>query len=183
MIDCMKELLNNKHIISTTDGDLCLKDKDSKMIVTLTQISYSGSVITIGIPGSGVFHIGGLKKSQGLRIACDYLVLIQNSSLLKVYFVEMKGNINIFANLDKACDQILHTIPIWDYLVSMAKIHCAVGVKVKKHFAIIWDPKSERLNKQRVSTNVINTHIHKGEKFTIIRLPTGRIPIKALEGG
>ena len=82
------------------------------------------------------------RKGEGYKKSCDYLIIVPSRSVMDVYFIELKTKINGKEDreFEKARTQIIHTVPVWDYLVSMVENHFGKKKpKINQHFAIIAD--------------------------------------------
>lgn len=178
MIDCIKQILKEDHWKRTEDKSE-IKDQESGMKITLIQLPKNGLLITIPQVKA---HIGIINNSKrGLTQSCYNLILIERDDCIDVYFIEMKKSLSPSGNKEKACNQILHTVPIWEYIVSMAKYHCKKEKKVNPpYFAIIAEKSSKNLDKQQVKSAPPNYFIHGGKRFRII-YSASTIPLKQLK--
>ena len=171
MIDCMKDLMSDKYF-KTTFSPLELEDPDSHMKVSITGLPKNGLIICIP---TGV-HLSIVKdKIKGgafnYKQSCDKLILIPTNRDINAYFIEMKKTFS-FDNMsqrEKACNQILGTIPILDYLISMVKLHFGKQCRVKKYyFVIIAEKRMLRLNKGNVKARTREKNQYKNRNFKII---------------
>ena len=175
MIECVKEIVLSKHWNETKDQSI-LKDTQSKMGIHLTELPKDG--IIIKFPSGGA-HLGIASGKEGLCKSCDNLILVEHNNCIDIYFIEMKETLRLGERW-KATNQILHTIPVWDYIASMAKIHFDKNKKTNSYFTIIAKRSSNRFDKQKVKSqpSVIFT---RGDKQFKIIYSASTIPFKSLQ--
>lgn len=180
VIDAIKSILLKDHCESTTNC-MELKDNDSKMVVQLKDIPPNG--LLINVPGDGKAHLGIIEPEKGLQIACDKLLLIDREKYVDVYIIELKKSFspNKYGVPQKAADQILHTIPVVDYLISMAKIHRGKSKKTKQHYTVIAQNLGPRLNKQEVKfSSPFKEFEYKKKRFNLIISTSEKIQLRNL---
>ena len=175
MIECIKIIILERHW-KETKNQVTLKDTQSKMEIHLTELPEDG--IIIKFPSGGA-HLGIASGKEGLCKSCDNLILIEHNNCIDIYFIEMKETLRLSEKW-KATNQILHTIPVWDYIASMAKIHFKKSKKTNSHFTIIAKKSSNRFDKQKVKSrpSVIFT---RGDKQFRIIYSASTIPFKFLK--
>lgn len=180
MIESIKTLL---------DGDWCqevdgvwveLEEKKANMVVKIKGLSREGILIYPKKHESDKWHpviIDKKKKNYGK--SCDYLFLMPNTKCIDVYFIELKKTISgkNDPELSDKSDQILFTIPVWEYLVSMVDIHFdkkprIKKSRIKKHFVVIAEQTSNEIAKQTISPEP-QPYRHKNRKFKLAYSPGG----------
>ena len=175
MIECIKEIAHRKHW-NETECESKIKDSNSGMEVNLTKLPKHGLIITMPEQGA---HLGMASQKEGLFVFCDNLILIENNDCIDVYFIEMKQSLGR-KQKKKATDQILHTIPIWDYIASMVNIHFEKNKKTNSYFTIIVKRSSSSLDKQKVRSESSEIFTCRGKKFKII-YSASTIPLSHLK--
>ena len=179
MIDSIQSLLRKKYwtIIKKSDNVLL---KDSDMTVEISHLP--NDVLKICVPG-GKTHLEIINDRIHYKQSCDFLILISQNNHIDVYFIEMKKTPILDENHipQKACDQILCTVPVFDYLISMGQTHFPTEKKknIYKYFAIIGEKKYEKLDKQQVKSKKSKKCSYKNEKFRII-YSSSSIPLEHL---
>ena len=177
MIECIKKIVLEKHWNETKDPST-LKDTQSKMEVQLIKLPKHG--IIINVPAGGKSHLGIINnKKKRLARSCDNLILIEGDDCIDVYFIEMKETLTQ-EEKTKAVDQILHTIPTWDYIASMIKVHFKKNKKTNSYFAIIAKRSSNSFNKQKVKPQPPEIFTCGDKQFKIIYSAL-TIPFKSLQ--
>ncbi len=168
MIDALKCLLMNKHWESA-QPKFEMEDSQSGMKVEVTGLPRD--CVLVNIPAGGKSHSGMIDNHVDYKRSCDNLILIDQSNCIDVYFVEMKKTLRLDCDgiPQKPCDQIFYTVPVLDYLVSMARIHFQHEHKINRHFVVIAKKMSSRMDKQRVKPKAFEKFNYKGETFKIIR--------------
>ncbi len=155
-----------------------LKDKQSNMQVAITGLP--DGALVIDIPPNGCHN--AMLKPRGTRKSCDYLVLVPNEDGIHACFIEMKKTLDQDQNFTKACEQILCTIPVLDYVVSMVRVHSPDLVKkpkIQRHYTVIAEKATLRFDKQRVKPDKPASRDHRGKHFKIIHslpeIPVGQL--------
>lgn len=166
MIDFLKKSLYKKHQSHRKDLSK-LKDHESKMEVYIDHPSFCAFVFNI--PSGGGVHLSMLAGIKGYKQSCDKLMFIAHDGWIDVYFIELKESKTPTADvvLDKACNQILATVPVLDYLVSMAKIHDKEPPEIKTHFAVITKKPAPMFDKQSVKPQLPEIRECNGHAFTV----------------
>ena len=175
MIECIKEIVLAKHWNETKDQST-LKDTQSKMEVQLTKLPKHG--IIVNVP-SGSAHLGMASEKKGLFRSCDNLILIEHNDCIDIYFIEMKESLGQ-KEKESAASQILHTIPIWDYIVSMVNIHFNRNKETNSYFTIIANKSSDSFDKQKVKPEFSEIFPYGDKQFKII-YSVSEIPFKFLQ--
>ncbi len=175
MIECVKIIILGDHWNETKDQST-LEDLDSGMTVDLTKLPEHG--IIVNVP-SGSAHLGMASEKKGLFRSCDNLILIEHNDCIDIYFIEMKESLGQ-KQKESAASQILHTIPIWDYIVSMVNIHFNRNKKTNSYFTIIAKRSSHRLDKQKVKSEFSEIFPYGDKQFKII-YSVSEIPFKFLQ--
>ena len=162
-IDCIRHLLNDRYLAATGCKSV-LKEQKNDMQVSVTGLPDHGFVFKV--PEKGRTHIGTLSGEKGLKQSCDYLIFIAYNNSVDVYFIEMKKSLED-GRLKKACDQILCTVPVLRYLVSMVKVHFEIDLEVRMHFNVIAKKEAPKLSKQGVKPKIPEVHSHKKETIKV----------------
>ncbi len=168
MIDAMKCLLKDEYTADTTSHAV-LQDVKSGMRVTITNLPAGGLIINI--PSTPVsFSIIDNEKGRGYAQSCDNLILIPQDDCTDVYFIEMKRTLRLDESgvPQQACQQIISTIPVLDYLHSMVKIHFGETQKITMHFTVIAEKYFERLDKRLTKPMRLEKYIYKEKEFKTI---------------
>ena len=167
MIDYIRNILQKKYC-QTITNNLELKDSQSKQKVSITKLP--NKVLVIDIP-RGV-HLGIIEDLQNPKIkkSCDKLILVQRNNAMDAYFIEMKKTLTLSGKdaPEKACTQIICTIPILDYLVSMVRTHSGKTQNINKYFVIITGKLQSRIDKQTVKPKQMPKYKYENRSFKII---------------
>ena len=175
MIECIKKIVLEKYWNETKDQST-LEDLDSGMKVDLEKLPEHG--IIINVP-AGSAHLGMASEKKGLFRSCDNLILIEHNDCIDIYFIEMKESLGQ-REKESAASQILHTIPIWDYIVSMVKIHFNRNKETNSYFTIIAKKSSNSLDKQKTKSQPLEIFPCGDKQFKII-YSVSEIPFKFLQ--
>ena len=182
MIDSIQKILiEGKYKEPITSNRTKLIERQNGMEVNIVELRKEGLKIHIDINDKTKFKFYPkiINNTGGHKMSCDYLILLPNSSGTDVYFIEMKKTIRNTQDykFKEACDQILATVPIWDYLVSMVKIHCDKKLNtdnIKKHFVVIAKRKSNKpIKPDTKDTEQRDNRKFKGENFALRYSPKG----------
>jgi len=196
LIESMQKLLEDDYCEAIkAEGSFAIEEKAADMKIDITRVPKNGLKILVPSGAHTKMVAETIEgKSSGYKRSCDCLVLEPRASgVLDVYFIELKktlhqGNDSV---LQEAFKQILSTIPIWDYLVSMVYIHLAKKSKIKKnfieknfinkHFVVIAKEGTERIDKRGASLISPNKYEYKSddEVFKVIH-SSPRIPLHQL---
>ena len=180
MIDSIKSLLQDTYWTSITEDKELLKDSESQMEVEVSHLPNDG--LKICVPGQKA-HLRIINNTQNYKQSCDYLIFIPRDNHIDVYFIEMKKTLRFDKNdiPQKACDQILCTVPMFDYLILMGKTHFPnqKNKEINKYFAVIGEKTSEKLDKQKVKPEKPKKCSYKNERFRII-YSSSSIPLEQL---
>lgn len=180
MMDCMRKLVLEKYC-RPVQNSLDMEDEKARMTVAITQIPGPG--LWLKLPSEGKAHSGILQSKKGYRQSCDGMIFIPRKDGLHVYLVELKTTLdpNWDGVPEAACKQILSTIPVMDYLIAMAKIHCQEKEqKLYRHLVVIAKKKAARLDKQGVKVEKFQTCRYAGKTFKVIH-SAAQIPLRALQ--
>ncbi len=167
MIDSIKCLLRNKYWTETKVHEV-LKESQANMKVSITNLPQGG--IIIKVPQNATSSIM-IDAGEDYNKSCDYLILLPDNNHIHAYFIELKKSLHHDKNgvPRQACQQILSTIPMLDYLCSMIKIHFEKTKDIQMHFTVIAEKYSEKLDKQGVKpSNHLKSVSYRNEKFKII---------------
>ena len=165
MINCIKELVRQKYCQSTKN---CLKLKDSGVEFNITGLVDTGLLISF-TPTDEV-HSRAISNTLGFKKICDKLLFLPADDHIDVYFIEIKTSLHPTSKgiATGACDQILSTVPVLDYLISMARVHYNTQKNVNRYFVVLASKISPKLRKQGVKGKEFLQQPYKGEKFKII---------------
>ena len=109
---------------------------------------------------------------------CDYLLIIANDAHVDVTFIEMKETLREF---ESPMEQLVRTIPILKYLLSVCEIEFETIFKVVQRFVVLASKREERIDKHRTkikSRYLRNKTRHKG--FDICIAIGGTVSFKSL---
>jgi len=164
MIDFIQKLLIAKYYeVIKTNFEL----EDEKVKVSITGLPSSG--IKFSIP-EGKVHSAIIENIKGCKRSCDYLVLVACRNFIDAYFIELKETLYLCEDgiPGEACRQILRTIPILDYLISMVKVIFKKELKVRKYFVVIGN-RTRGIDKLQTDYKLsIYDRSYEGEVFRII---------------
>lgn len=170
MLKSIQHLLKSNYfeVMQTATAELCEKQNNGKVRLEGLPANYKNiNHLLVRVPEGKLSHPTMIDDTTGLKQSCDYMLCILQEYCVDVYFIEMKTNISRDSDKIKACEQILNTVIVWNYLASMAEFHCNVQQnKIKKYFVIIEH--GGRLAKQGVKPMLPLYHTHKNKKFKII---------------
>ena len=80
----------------------------------------------------------------------------------------------------KAYKQILGTIPVLQYLISMTETHFGIKKKIEMRYAVIVQKSSERIGKQKVKPVPISSYKYDGRSFRVV-FSLEEIPLSRLD--
>ena len=138
------------------------------MKVTLAKLpdNENKSVIVFKIPKSGKLHISKLAEVKNYKKSCDYFILSEKNKEVDILLIELKStHIN-----NEAYGQILCTVPIMEYLISMAQIHFDVKKNIQMHYVVIAEKFSDKIGKQIIKITescIPKTIKYKDKKYKI----------------
>ena len=176
MIEYMREILRCH--FRRTRNTIVLRDNETR--VSITDLPRGG--IFFKVPEN---HKGHIRFVKGYKKTCDYLLLIpRDDDEVDIYFIELKKSIGLDEK-EKACEQIICTIPILDYLISIIENpHGRKLINSPKrylHFAVLGNPTPTKPPKLFPKLKPIDS-CEVGEfGFVIIYSTKAPIPIKSLE--
>lgn len=168
-IECFQDIIAKTHV-ATTSYQLKLKDTQSGMIVNLSGVPQVGLLIDIQ---RGKAH-PALVKDGCHKKSCDKLLLIQNGNSIDAYFIELKITLKPDgAHVPRvACYQIINTIPVLDYLISMISInlHNEVNdkIKINKYLVVVGEKAAYTLDKQGTKPKRYYDCCYKGKQVRVI---------------
>ena len=113
-----------------------------------------------------VSHLGALKSGRWTQI-CDYLLVMSNNGHVDVTFVEMKETLR---ETNKPKEQLVRTIPVLKYLLSLCEIEFGPVDNVVQRFAVLASKREERIDKQQTRIEpkyVRHKERHKGVDIRI----------------
>ena len=167
MIPSLKSILTDECQCELTNNDASLKDQQSGMKVKLTGVPKGGLVFSV--PREGKSHIGAVREKKDYKKSCDYLIFVSCSGHIDAYFIELKKTLRSnFEDIpEEGCNQIIYTIPVLEYLISMVNIHHEKNEKVNQYYAVIGEKKSAKLSKQGVKPIYPKYVPHKSRNFKI----------------
>lgn len=123
-------------------ADLGLREPDARMSFKITDMPASSMAVKIGRLG----HINGLKDG-GWKQICDYLLVIPIGDDWFTVLIEMKKTLS---DENKAKEQLIRTIPVFEYLKSLCEIETQQSWRVVTHYVVIAERASVRLAKERI---------------------------------
>ena len=172
MIESIKDLLIDSMCEKISEGHTTLTEKkkeaDMEVKVDLENLSGQGLKIRAEEGKEHRFHPAMIAGKKGYRISCDYLIVVPRTSTIDVYFIELRKTVsgNRSPKFEYACNQILNTVPVWDYLVSMVERHFNEKKrKINQHFVVIANSTSTKTKKRRTSRPM---HYNRdGKNFTL----------------
>jgi len=192
----MQKLLEDGYCeVIKAEENFELKEEEVDMKVDITMVPKNGLKILVPSGAHTKMVAETIEgKRSGYKRSCDYLILVLRAGgAIDVYFIELKktlhqGNDSV---LQEAFKQILSTIPLWDYLISMVYIHLAKGSKIKKnfveknfvnkHFVVIAKKGAEFVGKRRISRRSSNRYEYKfGDEIFKVIHSLKEIPIHQL---
>ena len=179
MIASLKLILTAGCQCKLKNNDAELKElQHPGMNIKVTDVPKGGVVVKI--PGGS--HSAMIDNQKGYTKICDYLILVPCNDHIDVYFIELKKSLNPDPQgiPEKGCNQIICTIPVLEYLVSMVNIHHGKNEKVNQHYVVIGEKWSPRVDKQSVKPSNPQFVCHKSKKFKII-LSSSIVPFTKLK--
>ena len=184
MIEYIKKLLKAERYEVIAKDRVKLEEKSAEMEVEILGLPNEGLTINPTTKnGKNQFHPAIIADKKNYKKSCDYLIIVPNTNIVDVYFIELKKTISTVENpiFERACDQILYTIPAWKYLVSMVAIHHPVRVKIEEHYVVITKRSSETIYKKSIKDkHQYEYHEYKNKGFTLVYSP-GMISFKSLK--
>ena len=180
MITSLKSILLEKYQSTSTNNNASLKDQHSGMAVKLTEFPKCGLVFSV--PSEGKSHIGAVKAKKDYKKSCDYLIFVPCNGYIDTYFIELKKTLypNYQDGPVKGCNQIICTIPVLEYLISMVNVHYEETQKVNQYYVVIGERESAKLDKQGVKPSRPKSVQYKRKKFKIIN-SSSTVPFKHLK--
>ncbi len=151
LISLLETILKQRCIerLEKTDDTVILKERDAqaKMKVEVTGISKPFLAIRL----NKLSHLSALKDG-GWKQICDYLLIGQSNGRAYAIFVELKKTLR---GEEKPRDQLLRSLPILKYLLSVCEIEAERDFSDWKsnltlRYVLIADQLSEMLTKQGV---------------------------------
>ena len=187
MITSLKSILIDECQCKLTNNDAELKELQSTkpkgsqilvMNIKVTDIPKGGFVVKV--PGGS--HSSMIDNKKNYTKICDYLILVPCNDHIDAYFIELKKSLNPGPQgiPEKGCNQILCTIPVLEYLISMVDIHCGINDKVNQYYAVIGEKWSTRYDKQGVRPSPPEPVKYKSKKFKII-ISSSTVPFEHLK--
>ena len=173
MIDDIKGILENCHFRNAQTSKL--KDKDSQMEIILSDMPSDRLIVRV--PDKGRAHLGIVKDTNNYKKSCDYLIFIPCGKKMDIYFIEMKKTFH--GDNKKSHQQIISTIPVFEYLKKMIEVHHSIPKIINIHFVIVYGKISGRLDKQGVKPRSSKVQRFRNKKFKIFY--SENIPFKQLK--
>lgn len=175
-LDKLEELLSDDYPVQKAADDMCtLKEKktqkgQSKHVVKLTGCKDDIKVVKLPDGQPNV-----LKK--GIKRICDYLIFIPNESENSVLIVFCEMTTAHITLQSKECsgearnkaEQIQHTIPLLDYILSGFKVHFGKEFKFKRRYVILCKPIEKQLTRFDPNQVVKESCKFKGLPISVIR--------------
>ena len=179
MITSLKSILTAGCQCKLKNNDAELKELQLPgMNIKVTDVPKGGFVVKV--PGGP--HSAMIEKQTGYTKSCDYFILVPCNGHIDAYFIELKKTLDPDDKgvPDGACNQILYTIPVLKYLISMVDIHCGKNDKVNQHYAVIGEKWSSRYDKQGVKPSCPKSVQYERKTFKII-ISSSTVPFKHLK--
>lgn len=164
-IKYFQRLIEAMHV-EATSTTLELKDTDSEMSVSVSGVPQSGLLINVM---HGRAH-PTLMKEGDYRKSCDKILLIQNDNSIDAYLIELKKTLrpNKARVPRDACHQIINTIPVLDYLISMIEIHFHDKININKYLVAIGIKVADNLAKRSTTPKSYYNCCYEGNKIRVI---------------
>jgi len=163
LVNCLKQVLESNtwrtgNLSSGGQVIIQLKDKQSGMKIQIAGAGQPILAICIGESKNALKHSSAL-KGMCSRI-CDCLVILQSAANYYAVFIEMKKTMTG----SQGCEQLVRSLPIWDYLISACRIECKINPKVLVKHVLIAEKSNPRLAKGLVRTTPPKSigYIYKG---------------------
>ena len=177
MIASLKSVLTKEYQCEIENSDAELEERKppkskeqplTVMKITVTDVPKGGLVVKfLKNP-----HLRIVKVGKGIRHKkfCDYLILVPCNGRIDAYFIELKTTLNFNRQgvPEEGCTQIICTIPVLEYLISMVNVHHGKNEKVNQYYVVIGEKESARLDKQGVKSSRPKFVPHEGKQFSII---------------
>ena len=181
MITSLKSILTCECQYELKNNDAELKElQPPGMNIKVTDVPKGGLVVKV--PRGPHLGIVKKEKTKGYKKSCDYLILVPCNDHIDAYFIELKTTLNPNCQdvPEEGCNQILCTIPVLEYLISMVNIHHGKNEKVNQYYVVIGEKDSSKLDKQGVKSIRPKSVPYKRKKFKIIR-SSSTVPFKHLK--
>ncbi len=181
MIKFMEKLLKAERYKRIVKNRVKLEEKSNDMEINILGLPSEG--LAINLTGTNQLHPAIIANIKNYTKSCDYLIIVPNTSTTDVYFIELKKTISSAESrtFEKACNQILYTIPAWKYLVSMVAIYFSEEIEIKEHYIVITKGLSETRNKKPIKDqHQYEYHEYKNKGFTLVYSP-GTVSFKSLK--
>ena len=153
LVNCLKKVLKSSTWKPQSSPDetqkILLEDGQSGMKTYITKISSPVAALRTG--GKGAVNHWGAIENEYIKI-CDYIIVWKadtSSNNYYIIFIEMKKTLTS-SKKGKGCEQLLRSLPIWNYLLSVCKIEGTVSPKISLRYVLIAGKLSERLDKQSI---------------------------------
>lgn len=167
LINCLRKVLDDKVLRArerSCNGSqaLELRDKQSGMAVKITGIL--SPVLAIRMNG----HLPDLKKGGTWGKICDYLLIYQSDVRYHAVLIELKRSLT---EETKGKEQLMRSLPILDYLLSVCKIECDIGQQTPSiRYVLIANKISDKFDKQPIKAKPSEETDEKYEKITLRKL-------------
>lgn len=138
--DQLRQVLQDSQAKYSSTSEVVLQGNGARFCITGLP---SPSVVVVA---DKVGHLGTLKDGRWKQI-CDYLLITTGDGHVDVTFIEMKETFRPAERKPK--EQLLRTVPILKYLLSLCEIEFGSATKVVQRFAVLAPKKQERIDKQR----------------------------------
>lgn len=150
LIECLEKVVKSESLISAAarNGTRIIElAEDNVMQVSITPIPGHIRILAIRMGGGrgSASHLGCIKDGRACRKICDYLLVVQLEATCHIAFIELKSSL---AGEKKALEQLVRSLPIWDYLRSICKIECGITFKPSIKYFLIAKKGNEKLDKQ-----------------------------------
>ena len=184
MIESIKKLLKVERYKRIVENRVKLKEKSIGMEVEILGLPNEGLTINPTTKnGKNQLHPAIIADKKNYKKSCDYLIIVPNTNTTDVYFIELKKTIDTVESpiFERACRQILYTIPAWKYLTSMVAVHHPEEVQIEEHYVVITQRSSETIDKKSTEDKrQYEWHEYNNKKFTFVYSP-GMVSFKSLK--
>lgn len=149
----VKEILNEKVIVAINQdkGSVPLKEDDPQSKLKKVEIyGLHEDTIVFKLDYKKIKKKSDyLSNKEGLHSGCDYVIVTRYKEKNFILFSELKSSIKSRSIRESAGEQLRHSTPFIEYIVSLLKIHYGLNFEFKYHYIVFG---LKRLNKKRTYT-------------------------------
>lgn len=169
LIDCLRKVLDDKVLakIPSCNGSQAIELRDNQSGMTVKITGILSPVLAIRMSGHlpGLAHLPGLKKEGKWMKICDYLLIYQSDARYYAVLIELKRSLT---KEIKGKEQLMRSLPILDYLLSVCKIECDISQQTPSiKYVLIANKISDKIDKQPIKVKPTD---EKYEKITLRKL-------------